>query len=321
VVVKTAKWTLAAGHHHLFHIVAPIVARERGYFREEGAGECDFLCSGSDAKTIQGMNEGLYQIGLDPKPYLVCAAKAQGVDLSIVGGWLNSPAYAFFAAKGRGIRSLGDLKGKKVAVREPDGIDARFIRALFRREGLDADRMVQWLCKGSPSRRRQQPLFDSGEVDAGMIILRDAPEMIEDGYPLLADLSKVYPQGYAVRITAARGEVVREEPERLRGLLCALIRAYRFMNEKYEETMKIVSHAGYELDKDMDTSLWDTKYHMFERIPRDGSVSRAGLNQVIEEEKAAGKLAESFKIDDILLDRFVKEAASSVDRRFGSGCE
>lgn len=314
-------WLMAAGHHHLFHIVAPIVARSRGYFDEEGAGECDFFCSGSDANTIEGMKKGWYHIGLDPKPFLVCGAKSQGADLSIVGGWLNSAAYAFIAAKGRGIRALGDLAGRKISVREPDGIDTRFTRALFRREGLDADQMVQWVVGGSRSRRFQQPLLDSGEADAAMIIAGDASAMVRDGYPLLGDLAKVYPRGYAVRVTAARADVVRDEADRLTGLLRALIRAYRFMNQRYRETMEIVRKAGYELDKDMDASLWEGKYHMFERIPRDGMVNEAGLGLVIEEEKATGKLPESFRMEDILVDRFVKAAADTVNRRFGDGCE
>lgn len=127
-----------------------------------------------------------------------------------------------------------------------------------------------------------------------MIILKDVPGMIADGYPVLADLGKIYPQGYAVRITAARGDIVREEPERLTGLLRALIRGYRFMNQNYDATMKIVLQSGYDLDKDMDQSLWQGKYHMFERIPQDGGVSEAGLNQVIAEEQAVGKLPSSF---------------------------
>lgn len=315
------KWQLAAGHHHLFHIVAPIVARARGYFEGEGAGDCDFFCTGSDSNTIQGMREGRYEIGLDPKPFLVCGAKAQGADLCIVGGWLNSAAYAFIAAKGRGISSLKDLQGKKVSVREPDGIDTRFTRAIFRREGLDADQMVQWLVKGSRSKGFQQPLLDSGEVDAAMIISGDAAEMTKEGYPLLSDLSKVYPDGYAVRVTAARGDVARNEPERLTGLLRALIRSYRFMNQRYRETMEIVQTAGYKLDKDMDASLWSRKYHMFERIPQDGTVNEAGLCLVIEEEKETGKLPGGFNMNEILVNRFVQEAADSVNRRFGSGCE
>ena len=315
------KWLLSAGHHHLFHIVAPIVARARGYFDEEGIGECDFFCSGSDAETIKGMREGRYHIGLDPKPFLLCGTKAQGADLVIVGGWLNSPAYAFIAAKGRGIRSLADLKGKKVSVREPDGIDTRFARAVFRREGLDADQMVEWVVAGARSRRIQQPLFDSGTVDAAMIILQDAPGMVADGYPLLGDLSKLYPNGYAVRVTAARGDIVRNEPERLTGLLRALIRGYRFMNQRYADTKEILTKAGYQLDKDMDAALWEGKYHMFERIPPDGGVNEAGLKLVIDEEIADGKLPASFQAEEILIPRFVKEAAASVNRRFGDGCE
>jgi hypothetical protein len=57
--MNAAKWALAAGHVHLFHLVAPIIARERNYFRDEGAGDCDFLYSGSDAKTLEGMREGV----------------------------------------------------------------------------------------------------------------------------------------------------------------------------------------------------------------------------------------------------------------------
>jgi NitT/TauT family transport system substrate-binding protein len=315
------KWLLAAGHHHLFHIVAAIVARERGYLDDEGAGECDFLSTGSDANTIKGMEEGLYQVGLDPKPFLLFEAKTKGVDFFIVGGFLNSPAYAFMAAKGKGIKTLQDLAGKRISVREPDGIDCRFTRQVFRRQGLDADRMVRWVCNGSPSRRFQQPLFDSGAIDAAMVIQRDVPGMIKDGYPMLADLNDVYPHGYAVRVTAVRGDLVREEPERLTALLRALIRAYRFMNENYPETLRIITRAGYKLDKDMDASLWEGKYHMFERIPLDGAVGVQGLEQVIEEEKAASKLPETFAVEDILVDRFVKDAAASVDRRFGTGCE
>jgi ABC-type nitrate/sulfonate/bicarbonate transport system substrate-binding protein len=320
-MMSKEKWLLSAGHHHLFHIVAPIVARVRGYFDQEGAGDCDFFCSGSDAETINGMEEGRFHVGLDPKPFLLCGAKAKGADLFIVGGWLNSPAYAFIGAKGRNIRSLMDLKGKKVSVREPDGIDTRFVRAVFRREGLDADQMVEWVTAGARSRRIQQPLFDAGKVDAAMIILQDAPSMVADGYPLLGDLSKLYPNGYAVRVTAATGEVVRNETERLTGLLRALIRGYRFMNQRYDETKNILTNTGYQLDKDMDAALWEGKYHMFERIPPDGGVNEAGLELVIDEEKAAGNLPASFKTQDILMNRFVKEAAASVNQRFGTGCE
>ncbi|MBI4529635.1 MAG: ABC transporter substrate-binding protein [Deltaproteobacteria bacterium] len=265
-----------------------------------------------DAATVRfGDSEARYQVGLDPKPFLVCGAKAQGADLHIVAGWLNSPAYAFMAARGRKIATLKDLRGKKIALRVPDGIAGRFIRELFRREGMDADQTVTWVIKGLPSRRFQQPLFDSGEVDAGMVILGDAPGMIEEGYPLLADLSKAYPNGYAVRVTAARGDVVRDEPERLTGVLRALIRAYRFMNQRYGETLEILVRAGYELEEGMDRSLWEKKYHMFERIPLDGMVGEQGLNQVIEEEKR-GKLPGLFGTQEILLDQFVRNAADSV---------
>jgi hypothetical protein len=101
----------------------------------------------------------------------------------------------------------------------------------------------------------------------------------------------------------------------------ALIRAYRFMNQRYNDTKQILTRAGYQLEKDMDAALWEGKYHMFERIPHDGSINKAGLSQVIEEEKVAGKLPLSFSLEDIVVDRFVRAAADAANRRYGDGCE
>ena len=72
----------------------------------------------------------------------------------IVRGLINRADGDFVVAPN--IRSAEDLKGKKVSVREPDGIDTRFARAVFRREGLDADQMVEWMAAGARSRRIQR---------------------------------------------------------------------------------------------------------------------------------------------------------------------
>ena len=60
---------------------------------------------------------------------------------------------------------------------------------------------------------------------------------------------------------------------------------------------------------------------MFDRIPLDGMVGEQRLNELIEEEKGWRKLPPSFRSQDILLDRFVRKAADSVNRRIGTGCE
>jgi hypothetical protein len=49
--------------------------------------------------------------------------------------------------------------------------------------------------------------------------------------------------------------------------------------------------------------------------------TKLGCNWLLNEEKAAGKLPSGFGMEEILVDRFVKDAAQSVNQRFGSGCE
>ncbi len=76
------------------------------------------------------------------------------------------------------------------------------------------------------------------------------------------------------------------------------------MNQRYPETKEILTKAGYQLDKDM-----------------DAAVNETGLQLIIYEEKETGKLPAAFQAEQILITRFVKEAAKSVNRRFGSECE
>jgi len=102
--------------------------------------------------------------------------------------------------------------------------------------------------------------------------------------------------------------------------IVARARGY-FADEGVDECEFFCSGSDAETRLARDAALWEGKYHMIERIPQDGSVNQAGLQLVIDEEKAAGKLPAEFGMQEILADVLVREAVQSVNQRFGSGCE
>ena len=310
---------MAAGHHHIFHLIAPTLAREKGWFEAEGLTDYEFFATGTDERTLFEMNLGQIHFGLDPKPALVIQAFCGGQKIFIIGGWLNKPPFSFVGAKG--IKKPHDLKGKRIGGREIGGIDTRHMKNFLRSQGIDPEKDVELVVSGMNSRAMQKPLLDSGQIQGAMIIRSQAKEMVAEGYTILADFSTIYPDGYPQRLIATTGEVLEKKSHLIKPFLKGMIRAFRMMNQDYAGTKEIinqvVSRGELRWDSDMDLNLWKDKYPLFEAIPADGMVTLKGLEAVIREE--GDKIPASFKMKDILRLEFVKDAAREIDAQFGQG--
>ena len=314
---------MAVGHHHLFHLVAPTVAKAKGWFEAEGITNYEFVITGTDERTLLEMNLGKIQIGMDPKPALVIKEYLEGSRFFIVGGWLNKPPFSLVGAKG--IKTVQDLKGKRVGSRELGGIDAVQMKNYLRSQGLDPEKDIELIVSGMNSRAQQQPLLDSGKLQAAMILRGEAPGMVPDGYSLLVDFNDVYPDGFPQRVIAVTEDFLKNKSHLIKPFLKAMIRAFRMMNQNYPETLKIINEAvargELKWDRDIDHELWKTKYPFFDAIPADGMVTIKGLQTVINEGRSAGKIPASFKMEDILRTEYVIAAAQEVDAQFGQGYE
>lgn len=314
---------MAVGHHHLFHLVAPTVAKAKGWFAAEGITDYEFVITGTDERTLLEMNLGKIQIALDPKPMLVIKEFLEGSRIFIIGGWLNKPPFSLVGAKG--IKKIQDLKGGRVGSRELGGIDAVQMKNYLRSKGMDPEKDIELVVSGMNSRAQQQPLLDSGKLQAAMILRGEAPGMVPEGYSLLVDFNEVYPDGFPQRVIAVTEEFMEQRSAVIKPILKAMIRAYRMMNQNYPETFRIINEAvsrgELKWDRDIDHELWKTKYPFFDAIPADGMVTLKGLETVIREGREVGKIPASFKMADILRPEFVKEAAKEVDAQFGQGYE
>ena len=312
---------MAAGHHHLFHLIAPTLAREHGWFEEEGLTDYEFFATGTDERTLFEMGLGQIQFGLDPKPTTVIDAFLKGQRVFIIGGWLNKPPFSYVGAKG--IKTLDDLRGKKIGGREWGGIDTQHMKNHLRSHGIDPDKDVEVVVSGFPCRSMQKPLLDSGAVQAAAVLNSEVPGMVAEGYTLLADLPALYPYGYPQRVIVTTEEVLQKRPQLIKPFLKGLIRGFRMMNQDYDKTMeivnKVVARGELRWDTDMELELWKEKYPFFEAIPADGMVTLQGLETVVREERAAGNIPASFRMEDILRLEFVQEAAKEIDARFGQG--
>ncbi|MFQ5904092.1 MAG: ABC transporter substrate-binding protein [Candidatus Binatia bacterium] len=306
------KLKVAAGHYHLFHRVAPTIAKSKGYFANQGL-DVEISATGTDAKSLQALIEEEMDIIIDLKTPVALRARDQGEEIFLVGGFLNTYPGIFVGAKG--IRSVPDLKGKKVGIREPNGVARTLASMVLTKAGLTPERDVILVPNtGASSFKSLAPKLERGDIQARIAHRAFADDFRRAGFPVLADLAEYLPRGYQLRAIAAKGTFLKKKPEEVTGFLKGMIYAYRFMKDpsNHPEMMAIIQSSDLEFEEDMDQSMWEEEYPLIPGIPADGSVNAEGLKVILEEEKAAGAISQGMTVDKILQPEYVQRAVQEI---------
>ncbi len=317
---------VAAGHFHVFHRVAPVAALQKGFFQQEGLEEIAIIATGDDESTMVGLKKGSINIQLDVKPSLVFNECNKGEKIYIVGAMLSQHPVSFIAAPG--IKSIADLKGKKIGLYEAGGGASRhMISALLRKHGLDPEKDVSYVLRaGSPSLKDQAPRIARGDFQANTVFTMYASEAREQGFTVLAHSQDVYPEGYPTRIMATNEVMVNQYPEALTAFFRGLVRGYRFVRDKenvaevweiingwrWEKSQGLGWDEGFEAD-------WLSKGALYTNLAVDARVPVQGLANMLEDLKSAGTLPADFSLDKVIALNFLEEAIKEVDAKFGIG--
>ena len=302
------KLKVAAGHYHLFHRVAPTVAKAKGYFREEKL-EVEISATGTDVKSLEALMKNEMDIIIDLKTPVALQARDRGEEVFLIGGFLNTYPGIFVGAKE--IRSVTDLKGKKVGLREPNGVALTMSSMILKKAGMEPDGDVIFIPHtGASSFRSIAPKLDRGQIQARIAHKAYASDFKQAGYPILADLEEYLPNGYQLRAIAAKGSFLERNPETVVSFLAALIRGYRFMKnpKNHPEMMAIIKASELEFEQDMDQGMWAEEYPLIAGIPADGSINVAGLQVILDEEKIARRISPAMTVERIIRLEYVQKA-------------
>ncbi|MEE9612602.1 MAG: ABC transporter substrate-binding protein, partial [Desulfatiglandales bacterium] len=154
----------------------------------------------------------------------------QGHDLYIVAGWRNNMPNHVVAK--RDIKSLEELKGKRIGVIDLDDILVTALRPWLKRAGLDPYNDVIWV-RGNPPHEARDRLR-AGLIDAAFQDPKDAEVLREEGFSDLFDVAAHYPKGRPDRVNVATGKALREKPEMVKAVIKGMIRAYWYMRKQPE---------------------------------------------------------------------------------------
>jgi len=323
------KIIMATGHKHAYHRVSTLAAIENGYFRDEGLPEVALTATGEDHLTMEALLSGKLDFAADLKPGMVLEESSKGKPLFILGAMINGLPSTLIGVPG--VKSLADLRGKKIGCKEEGGSrEVPWIRMLLRKEGIDPDREVTWVPHaGFGSLEIQKPRLDRGDYQAiGLTGHYQRPALFDlvraAGFNLLAECTDTHPHGLPSRVIATRSDILAEYPREVVKVLKGIIRGYRFARDKKNVERIRHMYLSYDWGKEgfgwgkFDETLLDGQIASARYLPPDGGVVERGLNDIAEEYKAWGKLPGNFTWEQATRFDFVRQAAKEVDARYGA---
>ena len=131
----------------------------------------------------QAMKEKSIDIALDVMAPTVFFQRARGADLYIIAGWRNQRANVVVGSPD--LKSMRDLKGKRVGVLEIGGAGHLAIKACLRRVSLNPERDVEYVG------RVYFPLnidsLKNGKVDCIILGSWQAEKLEKEGFKIIAN--------------------------------------------------------------------------------------------------------------------------------------
>ena len=260
-----------------------IVADKKGYFKDEGL-DFEFINSGSSTRSAQQVASGSAPIGSSSMVDTMRAIdKGAGIKI-----FLNSLAVGTHSLVGqKAIKSVKDLKGKKVMTGGTGDITNLWWIAMAKANGMDPEKDVELLFSGATT-ARLAALY-AGAVDATMLSTPQSFKAIQDGY---ADLGPVAPYlgEFPMMIWHVNEGWAKDHEKELLAFVRAHDKAVRYMSDpahKQEVSQMLADASKSNLDDALQT--WDLCMKVKAFVP-DGVISDSATDRVRDTLAATGDI-------------------------------
>jgi NitT/TauT family transport system substrate-binding protein len=260
-----------------------IVAREKGFFKEEGL-DIEMITAGSSARSLQQVAAGVANFGSSSMVDTVRAIDS-GAELKAFTNSLAVGTHSLIAAKS--IKSFAELKGKRVMTGGQGDITNLWWKAAAKQNGLDPNKDVELLFSGSTS-NRMSALF-AGGIEATVLSTPQSFKAIDEGY---TDLGPVAPYlgEFPMMIWHVNTGWSKTHQKEVVNFVRAHNKAIRYLVDPVhrEEVSQMLAKAS---NSDLEDALktWDLCIKIQAFVP-DGSISDTAVKRVVETIRESGEV-------------------------------
>ena len=250
-------------HGHVLNVIA----EDQGYLAEEGI-EVEYVKFDTDAEVFEAMEKGTVDVASNAGTNLPLQQIADGQDLTIFGGYLLTGCMPIFAKADTEWNGIEDLIGKTVAF-EPNLF---CITGPLLDMGYDPINDINWYTSEDQNDRIKA--VKEGKADYALVGTQlNYPVNSDPELKVCTYASDVLPDYSCCRIEA-RTDWVNENPDTVKALLRAWIRAMAYFDSHHDETVALLTEATGQ-DEEYIRAYLDNPHCNINVDPMKKSVERA----------------------------------------------
>lgn len=286
------------------------VAMAKGFFKQEGANVTGILTSAGGGTTLRNMLAGNAPYA-EVNPNAVIAAAQQGADIKIVSGNVLTVAeFVWVVKKDSPIKSVKDLKGKKISYTNPRSTSQALATLVLQSGGLKNED-VELVKTGG---------FGEGiaALDSGLVDVTPVPEPLwakfRDKYRAIAVAQDMLPPIANVLGIAAGSGVSPEREAFIKGVIRARRLAVEYMQKNPDESGDIIAKV-YNLEPAVARaavrSLITSRTN---GVPYwgPGDIHMEGLERAVEVQKMVGAIKGDVDLNKLIDTRYLPDDLKKV---------
>lgn len=281
--------TLRVGVMGSIDAVPMVIAKEKGYFKEEGL-DVDLqifkAAKDRDAALQAGELDGVLADEVAISIY-----QNSGMDMKITG--TTNGSWTLVVGKDSNINKLEELKGKKMGISEHTMIDY-LADYIVTENGVDTNDVEKIAIPAMPARLEA---LRNNQIDAAILPAPFNDTAVADGGK---EITKTDNEDIMISVTAFLQDIITNKPDAVKGFYKAYNKAVEYMNSNditdYEDV--VISTVGYSEDMKGNIILPELKMNY---LP-----SEERVQAVFDWSKNNGIISEDLKAKDILSDIGIK---------------
>lgn len=273
-----------AGSYNMIFLSAG-VAQHKGFFKEEGL-ESEIVVM-TVPTSIAALTSG--DIDYTLLTGSVVRAAIRGLPVRLVAGLMTSSPHVLLAR--REIRSVAELKGRKVGLGTYGDATYVLARMIVSRHGIDPDREVQFLALGGDAGRFAG--LQQGLVDA---VVTSPPWDFEGKKMGYSTLARAYDYvNYPLSGLGTHVRTIQQNREQVKRVIRSLVRAARFIRENREEAVRVLVAWG-KVDPAQAYASYDSTVKV---VSADGSIPADGLALLVELARKDARIAREIPLSEV----------------------
>jgi NitT/TauT family transport system substrate-binding protein len=210
------------------------VGLDKGFYSTPQVQVSNVVTGGGGGTAIRNMVGGNLEYGVIGTSAALTGIR-EGLDIKIVHGAIRTMEDLFWVSMpNSGIKSIQDLKGKKIGFTRPKSISETMAKWKLRKAGMEGQ--AQLVSLGAVGAGLSA--LESGGVDAALI-LEPLWSARKSRYQVAFDLAELPAMTQMVGV--ATGKMIREQPDALRALIKGWEQSVSFTYQNGDEAATIIS--------------------------------------------------------------------------------